>query len=411
MRHLNRHLVLRMVREHGPVTRADLSRLTGLTAPAVGDIAEELLEDGLIERAALGGPRRGRQPVPIQIRPGGRLVVGLAIGSEWMRAGLVDLAGRALTVVSRRLPLNPDDALALAARLVHDLLAMPLGGRGRPPAGRSRLLGVGVAMHGVVDPAEGISILPPQLAWRSVPIRRPLEALVGLPVKVDNDCNAVALAERWYGAGRGVESFVSLRAGYGIGAGVVVGDRLFRGAHHGAGQIGHVTVSEDGPRCSCGNYGCLEAMASEPAVLRSAIRALKRGQVSRLLDLAVGDPDGVTAAHLYQAASEGDALAFDVLEGAGRHLGLGVATLVNLFDPGRIIVEGPLGGETVLAALRDVVKRRSLATNLTGVDVVPSPLGDAADIIGAATLWIADLFNGDLPSTDPPTSDTGGAST
>src|SRR5690606_27370001 len=218
----------------------------------------------------------------------------------------------------------------------------------------------------------------------NVPIAKLLEDKLKLPVKVDNDCNTKALAERWFGEGKDVESFIIVNIDYGIGAGIMLRDQLFYGGNYGAGQIGHTVVKDDGPLCSCGNYGCLEAIASEPALLKEVVIKVKKGFPTKILELA-GTPENISIEHLYEAAKLNDRMAVQLLESAGRFSGIAISTLVNLFNPQRVFITGGIlkGGKHVLTPLYESVKQHSLKPNIKDLNVTPSKLGEAANVLGA----------------------------
>ena len=393
MRQYNQKLILRVLKDHGPLSKTQLSHITQLTIPAISDILEELSYYNLIEDSGQTPIKRGRFPILQKLNADAYKIVGITIESETIETAIVNLNGDIFESVTVPLPTlkTPESVVNEVYRSVHIMFE-------RSNLSRGDLIGAGLGMHGIVDPVKGISIYPPHLNWGNVPIAKLLEDKLKLPVKVDNDCNTKALAERWFGEGKDVESFIIVNIDYGIGAGIMLRDQLFYGGNYGAGQIGHTVVKDDGPLCSCGNYGCLEAIASEPALLKEVVIKVKKGFPTKILELA-GTPENISIEHLYEAAKLNDRMAVQLLESAGRFSGIAISTLVNLFNPQRVFITGGIlkGGKHVLTPLYESVKQHSLKPNIKDLNVTPSKLGEAANVLGATTLWINELFSGNTP--------------
>jgi predicted NBD/HSP70 family sugar kinase len=242
---------------------------------------------------------------------------------------------------------------------------------------QGRILGVGIGISGFVDAEAGVDLYSPILGWREVPIRAPLEQRLGLPVYVENDVNALTLAERWYGAGRNFRDFICITVGEGIGAGVVIGGELYRGAAGGAGELGHTTINPDGPRCRCGERGCLEVYASDRFLLHQASALGYQGI-----------PELITA------AQNGDGTARQVFHDMGRALGIGTKNIVNLLNPEAVV----LGGERLdaadlfLPAFEEEVRRHSFPKEAEELAIVRAELGEDGFLVGAATLVVREFF-------------------
>lgn len=248
-----------------------------------------------------------------------------------------------------------------------------------------RLLRVGLGAPGPLDVEKGVVHVAPNLGWRNVPLKASLEALLGVPVFLDNDANLAAWGEFVYGAGREAQHLVYITVSTGIGGGLVFGGRLYRGASYGAGEVGHITVLPDGPECHCGNRGCLEALASGTAVAREARGLIARGGGRGILALAGGAVEAVTAKTVGAAAAQGDAEARELLDGAARWLGIGVAAVLNLLNPEVIVLGGgmmhsaPLFWET----LQEEVRRRAFQSAWEATRLVTAELGGRSGVLGA----------------------------
>lgn len=266
-------------------------------------------------------------------------------------------------------------------------------------AGAGSVPGVGIACAGLIDGQRGVVITSPNLpGWSEVPLGEKVGQALGVFTLVENDANAAAVGEHRWGAGRGSQHLVYLTVSTGIGGGLVLGGSLYRGAWGTAGEVGHITVEVDGPPCSCGNRGCLEALASGSAIAREARQRLQTGQSTSLEDLAGGDPSRVTAELVHRAALAGDRLAQELVARAGYYLGIGLASLVNLLGPQVIVVGGGVArmGEMLLSPARAEMRRRAYPYLAARVKVVPSLLGEDAGILGVASL-IYDRLGGRCP--------------
>jgi glucokinase-like ROK family protein len=376
LRGRNRAQVIDVLRRAGTASRAEISRLTGLSRTTISSLVTELQGSGLIiETQAGGGPSagRGRPGVLLALEPAAGAAIGIDFGHTHLRVALADLSSRVLAERHRALDVDraADASLAAAAELVGEVLA-------ETGLERSRVVGVGAGLPGPLDRASGTvgsSVILP--GWAGL---RPAEALadrLGLPIVVDNDANLGALAEHRLGAGRGVDDIVYLKLASGIGAGLILGGRLHRGVSGIAGELGHIRSNPDGLVCRCGNRGCLETVAAAPALLELL-------RVSHGRRLAVAD--------LLRLAEEGDVGVRRVFADAGRSVGRAVADLVNAVNPGLVIVGGELSavGTPLLDGIRASIERYALPAAHAALDVVPGVLGERAEVLGAAALVISD---------------------
>jgi len=233
--------------------------------------------------------------------------------------------------------------------------------------------------------AFSLSNLP---GWTNVPLKDYFERALLLPTLVGNDANLAALGEHRFGAGRGCSDMIYITISTGIGGGVISDGKLFLGADGFAGELGHITIDPNGPRCNCGNVGCLEMLASGTAMAREARVALAAGKTSRLLDLAGGDPEAITAATVAQAFSLGDSVAEQIIHRAGVYIGIGVVTMLHLFNTRRVVLGGGVSniGEPFFAVIQRTVKEYAITKARRYVRIVPAVLGDDVGLLGAAAL-------------------------
>jgi glucokinase len=250
--------------------------------------------------------------------------------------------------------------------------------------------GVGAGAPGPLDTKRGVVLLTPNLGWVNLPLRQLLQDALGVPARIDNDANCAVLGEWWRGAARGAKQVIGITIGTGIGGGIIVDGRLYHGASDCAGEIGHTTVEVNGRRCKCGNYGCLEAYASGPAIARRAVEAIEAGQTSKLPDYVDGALEKITAQTVYQAAHDGDELAEEVVGDTAKFLGAGIANMINIFNPEIVVVFGgvTLAGERLFGPLRREVAKRAFKPAVAVCRIVPAELTGTAGVYGAARTFL-----------------------
>ncbi|MGQ9489036.1 MAG: ROK family protein [Armatimonadota bacterium] len=251
--------------------------------------------------------------------------------------------------------------------------------------------GIGISCGGPLDSQKGVVYSPPNLpGWDAVPIKQVFEDRFGLPTRLENDANATALAEHRFGAGRGMRNMVFMTWGTGIGGGLILDGRLYRGTNDLAGEIGHTTVLLDGPLCGCGKRGCLEALASGPAIARRAKELAQESSESLVWQIT--SPHEVTAQHIVDSAIEGDTFARFILAEAGTYMGIGIANVAQVLNPERVVL-GTIAvkaGELVLEPLRQALKVHAWDRVRQVLEVVPAQLGDRAQDLAAVCLWLTD---------------------
>ncbi|HWA14867.1 MAG TPA: ROK family protein, partial [Gemmatimonadales bacterium] len=230
----------------------------------------------------------------------------------------------------------------------------------------------------------------PNLGWVNMPLRARLQEGLGLPTALDNDANCAVLGEWWRGAANGSRIALGVTLGTGIGGGIIINGRMFRGASGYAGEIGHMTIDANGRRCKCGNYGCVEAYASGPNIALRAVEALESGAASTLPSYVGGDFRKITAQTVYQAAQAGDSLALEVVKETAHFLGAAVASLMNILNPEVVVVMGGVtqAGDALLEPLRREVSRRAFKPVVAACRIVPGTLTGVAGVYGAARAWI-----------------------
>lgn len=377
---INRVSILNVIKSHGPIARTDIAERTGLSPATVTGLTAELIEDGLVQIKQEGDSRGGRRPILLALDSRGAYVVGIKLAEEHATLALTDLNAEVVTRRTVQLgERDPEHVSHLLADSVRGLLCAAGINQGH-------LLGVGVGLAGIIDPQTGLCRVSPHNGWRDVPFAKLLEDELGCIVYLDNNVNTLTRIEQLYGVGQHVRDFLVITIGRGIGMGIVANGQVYRGAHGGGGEFGHMVIDPDGLVCGCGNQGCLETFVAEPWLLH---RARERG-----LDVAEADD-------LIAAAQAGNAVALEVLAGAGRVLGQAMASVVNLLNPRLIIIsgEGVRAGDFMFAPMREAAYRHMFAQLAEDVEIRIEPLSDDTWARGAASLVLGKLFS--LPELEP----------
>jgi len=389
MKSLNRSTILNVIRLHGPISRAEIAKLTKLTPPTVTNIVGELLESRLVVESELGESSGGRKPIMLRINSAAFYIVGVYAGVKKVRAITARLDGQVVSTATARLPEQPssEEYLARIIQVVEQVIA------DTDPAKRA-VLGIGVGSHGLVDADRGVTLFATNLNLRNIPIKAALEEATGLPVEVENDVRALALGESWFGQAQGLSNFICLYVGTGVGSAIFLDNRLYRGASFTAGELGHTTIDPHGPRCNCGNVGCLEAYVSGRAIEQRMRQWLAEGKTSLLREWTAGDLQAVTGENIHRAAQAGDQAAMEILAETGKYLGIGIANLINMLNPSRIILSGGVSraGDFVMETLKETVEMRALQNPAQNVSIVTSQLGPHAMEIGGVTLFLQKIF-------------------
>lgn len=305
----------------------------------------------------------------------GRLVIGVDLGGTNLRTALLDRDGRILGK-SKEATHASQGRDKVVTRLIENIRAI----RDRGGSTGRDLIAVGVGAPGVIHAEKGIVVKSPNFPdWNYFPLRSEIEAVLGIPVVVENDANAAALGEQWLGAGRGVRSMLFITLGTGVGGGIILDNRIWHGADGMAGEVGHITLVPDGRKCGCGNTGCLETYASAPGIVKSYWESLgKSGE-----DTAGRE---ITSQEIYQAARNGDRLSIHVMREMGRYLGMGIANLINIFNPEMIVIGGGVmeAWPLFIDYTREEIRRRAFEYPAERTRIVQSLLGDDAGVVGAA---------------------------
>lgn len=385
----NPRLVLRLIREAGSISRAELARLTGLHPSTITRITAALIEAGLVQEMGEGQNDLGRKPIALRLVPEAVHVLGVAVETTFVAGVLVNLGAQ--ITARAEVAYVPDEGKTPIQEKILAVIEELLREAGRRGI---QVAGIGVAMHGMVDSQRGVSLFAPAIGWRNVPLAELIGEHCGLPVRMENNARAMVLGEYWFGSGRGVQHLLGVKVGQSIGSGIILGGQPFTGAGFSSGEIGHTTVVPDGSLCKCGNYGCLETVASIEAVLKKMRVILKRGDGGSLLELVDTDPDHLTFHHLVEATRQGHPLAVQLWEEAVSYLGAAIANTINILNPAKVLIGGDILPviDYLLPKIREIVEARILHVAQPSLAIEPVGLGADSVTVGAATLVLRELF-------------------
>ena len=379
VRNFNKHAAVDLIRFAGKgLSRTDLAEEMGITRAAVTIIINDLIAHDIIIETESRTTSSGRPPVVLEINPDHGLVAAIDMGAMHLSAALSDFSARILEEVEIpfRIADGPEKCLVQADRILRELLAK----RGLTPAD---LCGIGIGVPGPVITEQGTVMAPPIMpGWDRFPIRTSLEENWNTSITLNNDAELGALGEWAYGAGRGERNLAFIKVGSGIGAGLMINRQIYGGTTGSAGEIGHLTIDENGPLCACGNHGCLEAFAGGHAIAAQAQSLVASGKRTLLSEK---DIQSLTALDVAEAARRGDLPAQEIIKRSGSYIGIAIAGLINLINPSTVVIGGGVAqvGDLLTASIRQAVRERSLRASEHGVKITTAMLGRRSSLIGA----------------------------
>lgn len=372
------------------MSRADVARQIGLSRSTVSAIVSELIDDGLVKEVGSGNSRGGRRPILLALNEDAYAIGGVDIGATHVAVVLTNL--RCSVLQWREAPHDvrgdPEGTIELAVALIEDVLNAGSCGR---------LVGLGVGVPSPViqrEPNKLSSVILP--AWVGHDISSALERRFRVGVYLENDANLGALAEHWWGAGRGEEHLVYIKLATGIGAGLILNGAMYRGKTGIAGEIAHTSVEPEGPKCICGQRGCLGLVTGSGILLERVAEQLPGYPGSSL------QGKQLTTAVLVDAAQTGDSLAVETIARAGHLLGIGIANLLNVIDPGLVILGGELtqAGQVLLDPLVNTARERALSSRIAPARIITTRLGERDIALGAATRVLQEALMNESILTD-----------
>jgi len=389
VKNLNKHVAMDLIRfTPGGISRVELAQRMDLTRAAITAIVDDLLKGGTVKEAPSRSFNTGRPPVTLLVNQEYGYVAGIDMGATHLTVIIADCAAH--VVEEDEIPLSiangPNFCIDQADTLLKNMLQhahLKLGD----------LLTIGIGVPGPIVAEAGMVLAPPIMpGWDRFPIRATLEERWRHPVSLNNDAELGAIGEWAYGAGRSVDDLTYIKVGTGIGAGMLLNGHIYRGASGSAGEIGHVTIDENGPQCKCGNRGCLEAFAGGDAIASQARDKIRNGTSTQLAKMPL---DRITTRDIIKEARLGDLVAQQILVQAGGHLGVAISSLVNLINPKMIILGGGVAqiGDLFLEPIRQVVQKQSLKAAAQGLQITTALLGSRSSGMGAIVQALSTAFH------------------
>lgn len=378
MKSVNKSIILNKIRTDAPISRAQIAKEAKLTPPTVSSNVKELIDQGIVIESELGESLGGRKPTMLLINHKAFYIVGVDVGPKMITCILSDLFGHIIERVEIHLttPITNELFMDLLKQGIRQIL-------GNVPGEMDKVIGIGVAMHGVVEVETGTSLFAPNLGLTNVPIKDELEREFEVDVKVENDARAMALGESWFGDHGELDSMLAVNLGRGVGAGLVINGELYHGAKDIAGEVGHMMIDLHGDLCECGNYGCLQTFAAGPGIARRA-NAVRGDQAEQIL----------SGKKVYEMAVAGDEGCIEALKQTGKMIGIGLTNLIHIINPEKIVLGGSVtkSEQFILPEIRKTITHYALTPEAKKTKVVVTTLGDDATIIGAVSLLLVDLF-------------------
>ncbi len=392
LKKLNRALVMRIIREQGPKSRAELARSTGLSDPAVLKIVGGLIKDQLLQEIGEGDSTGGRKPVMLDINPDGAFAVGVDLTPEFIRAAVVRLDFS--TAVEATVPIDPGEGYDSLLQHMRTLIEEVIN---QSHVDTRKIIGIGVSHPGVMgEEADRILLATNLSSLENMPLAEDLQQHFQLPVVLEVDARASALAEMWLGDARGIPNFLSVDIDVGLGSGLVLNGNIYRGVNGLAGELGHMVIDPDGHPCACGKKGCLETLVAFPAIIREAMR--DPGPV--LQHYCGENPPPVDIDCILKAAERSDDSAIRALQSSAQALGMALGNLLNFIDVSTIFINSKLAthNELYLQEMHRTLSRYFLLANEMPIKVLPSSLGRKGEILGMAVLVMRPLFQAEPES-------------
>ena len=375
----NTELVLKTIYSNGQISRAEIARKTNLTPPTISDVVGVLIEDGLVAEIGPAPSTSGRRAILLDIVENSRQIIGIDLSRKDFRGALTNMRGN----IDYRIDLDiggrdGEDALTLAYDLIDELVK----------SATSPILGIGIGAPGLIDSSDGILQQAVNLNWRHIPLRNLFQDRYNLPIYAANDCQVAALAEYTFG-GENLSDLplVVINMGWGVGAGIILDGKLLHGSPVGAGEIGHVKIIDEGIKCACGNYGCLETIASNQAIMHR-MQAIILNSSRSPLKKFTSNPANINSDSVIEALENGNGEVQQIVYDAGEALGIAAASLVGVLGPCRILIHSRIASlnPLLVETIRETMFKRTLLALARATEVGATTLGTDTVILGATAL-------------------------
>ena len=383
MAQMNRSMVFDLIRRKGPISRAEIARTIGLSIPTVMKITEEFSHKQFVQDVGKGESSGGKRPELLELIPDSKYIIGVGVGRSKTNVLMMNLAGEVFIreIMETGGTVVPEVWISRLIRVIENVIRES----GLP---EKRILGMGIGMPGILDEDSGKVLFSPDFKWENVDMLTPIRERFKMDITIENANRALAMGEYYFGAGVDSRNFLVVNLGHGIGSAIMREGEFYRGSSGSSGEIGHIILEKNGPKCNCGNKGCLEAIASGNAIARDAKIAVLEGNASKIMELVNGDINRIEAKTVFEAAHLGDQMAIQITERAMQYIGIGLANYINLLDPDLIILFGGLtnAGDIFLKKIKEVLRERQMKFAGRQVKLVISQMGENGTAVGSASL-------------------------
>lgn len=385
MKKINTKAILNVIRNKGPISRADIAKILSLNPATVSNNANDLIESNLIESIGSGDSSGGRRPILLCINKR-NYIIGVETELTHLNVGIINLEGEIICKEKhffRFMNNEPKDRyiVLLIIKAIKDI-------KKKMNIDEKNYIGIGLGIHGLVDTKKGVSIFAPSFDWHYLNIKQILKDEFETKIIVDNDVHVMALAEKWVGKAKDNHNFILMHIGEGIGGALVINDQIYSGNTFGAGEIGHVKVTSRPVMCNCGNKGCLTTVASEEAIVKRMKQIISNENNNKY------NINDVSMDYIYKLALENDEIAVKLLKETGEYIGKGLGLLVNIINPEKVILTGSvlIAKEFLMKYIKNSAALTSIPDNYQKTEITTSDIKKDIGIIGAATLIINDIF-------------------
>ena len=383
MAQMNRSMVFDLIRRKGPISRAEIARTIGLSIPTVMKITEEFSHKQFVQDVGKGESSGGKRPELLELVPDSKYIIGVGVGRSKTTVLMMNLAGEVFIreIMETGGTAVPEVWISRLIQVIENVIR-------ESGLSRKQRLGMGIGMPGILDEKIGKVLFSPDFKWENVDMLTPIRERFKMDITIENANRALAMGEYYFGAGVDSRNFLVVNLGHGIGSAIMREGEFYRGSSGSSGEIGHIILEKNGPKCNCGNLGCLEAIASGNAIARDAKIAVLEGNATKIMELVNEDINRIEAKTVFEAARLGDRLAIQITERAMQYIGIGLANYINLLDPDLIILFGGLtnAGDIFLKKVKEVLRERQMKFAGRQVKLVISQMGENGTAVGSASL-------------------------
>ena len=383
MAQMNRSMVFDLIRRKGPISRAEIARTIGLSIPTVMKITEEFSHKQFVQDVGKGESSGGKRPELLELVPDSKYIIGVGVGRSKTNVLMMNLAGEVFIreIMETGGTAVPEVWISRLIQVIENVIR-------ESGLSRKQILGMGIGMPGILDEKSGKVLFSPDFKWENVDMLTPIRERFKMDITIENANRALAMGEYYFGAGVDSRNFLVVNLGHGIGSAIMREGEFYRGSSGSSGEIGHIILEKNGPKCNCGNLGCLEAIASGNAIARDAKIAVLEGNATKIMELVNEDINRIEAKTVFEAARLGDRLAIQITERAMQYIGIGLANYINLLDPDLIMLFGGLtnAGDIFLKKVKEVLRERQMKFAGRQVKLVISQMGENGTAVGSASL-------------------------